>query len=238
MKCPENIRWWIPAVVEGDSMVPVLWPGMVVLLEPASTGGIPEPGDVAAFRTNKGLVIHRVLENQGSGWITRGDRSGTDDPVLPEFSLVGTLRIALRSGAGAYVPRGWVGSIYRWAGLRVRNLPARVLGVHSWPLFWRKLASFEGNRGELMERYRKQRVGKDVAVYDSETGDVHVLNESALTVWNLLQKGGVFDDAVAVLANTYPDYPVESVRRDTLEVIRQLEALGLLTPTEEDTGKT
>lgn len=230
-------QWWIPAVVEGQSMEPVLWPGTVVLLEPAMLGGIPETGDIAAFQTKTGMIIHRVLGRHENGWIARGDRSGSADPVFPDFSLVGTLRMALDSKARACAPRAWVRAAHSSWGLRLRWIPGRMLGPLSWKLYWKSLGL--GSRGNTMnaKRFRTQQVGADVAIYDSDSGDVHVLNPSALMIWNLLKNGGECEEAVKALTGFYPDYPVDSIRRDVVEVTKQLVALGLLAATEEDTGR-
>jgi hypothetical protein len=56
---------------------------------------------------------------------------------------------------------------------------------------------------------------------------IYVLNETGAHVWNLLDGVRPLSEVESILANDY-DVPLETVRADVLELVGQLQDLGML----------
>lgn len=72
----------------GYSMYPVIKPGFFLYIDPCNEK--VEPGDIIAWKCEKGIVVHRLLRVEGEGtakmFITRGDSLMTEDtPVTKEL---------------------------------------------------------------------------------------------------------------------------------------------------------
>jgi signal peptidase I len=83
--------------VTGASMVPVLWPGdllMVRQVEPSS----PTPGSILVFRQNDKLVVHRLASREGDKLVTRGDARPCFDPPVDAANVLGRVESAQRNG--------------------------------------------------------------------------------------------------------------------------------------------
>ena len=87
-------------VVAGDCMRPALANGEVIRV---SRPGHYLPGDVVAFRTDKTLVVHRLLgwapaADGRLGMVTRGDHCARHDGVVPGARMLGrvAVRVSLR----------------------------------------------------------------------------------------------------------------------------------------------
>ncbi|MEJ5201983.1 MAG: signal peptidase I [Anaerolineales bacterium] len=68
-------------IVDGDSMLPALSKGDLVLLRGAA---LYQPGDVIAYRNPQfGIVIHRILRQEGQRFVLKGDHNYWEDSYLP-----------------------------------------------------------------------------------------------------------------------------------------------------------
>jgi signal peptidase I len=88
--------------VEGTSMVPVICPGDLVVVERASVREMA-PQEIAVFAREGRLIMHRVIARSGSPGceylITRGDRTRRDDAPVSGSELIGRVtRIGRRNG--------------------------------------------------------------------------------------------------------------------------------------------
>jgi hypothetical protein len=72
--------------VGGDSMEPTLHLGETVRLEPC---GLPRAGDVVAFASGGGLMIHRALCVRHGRALCRGDNRTAHDGWVPAGAIVG-----------------------------------------------------------------------------------------------------------------------------------------------------
>ena len=65
----------------GTSMLPSIWPGDIVTIEPTHTQEIAA-GDIVLVGRHQRFFIHRLIEKHDSVWITHGDSLvHNDDPV-------------------------------------------------------------------------------------------------------------------------------------------------------------
>ncbi len=84
--------------VFGTSMLPALYPGSEVLISRARQQDL-QPGDVVLAKNKRGLCLHRLVENSGGTFITRGDNCAGNDPPVPLDELLGVLtRVERRPG--------------------------------------------------------------------------------------------------------------------------------------------
>ena len=73
----------------GTSMQPAIVPGQMVVVE---CGIEPAVGDVAAFRINERIVVHRVVARSATWLLTWGDANSLpDEPVDPQ-RVIGAIR--------------------------------------------------------------------------------------------------------------------------------------------------
>jgi len=65
----------------GTSMLPTIWPGDALVIK-----GMPSDrfasGDVVLVDTGQGIRVHRLVQKDGSHWITRGDAMPQNDPAV------------------------------------------------------------------------------------------------------------------------------------------------------------
>lgn len=118
-----------PSLVVGQSMVPALKTGDIVLTREVSPKEIAV-GDIVRFSTGKTTIVHRVIEIYDSGsnrWlVTKGDANNhADDPITAD---------QIEGKVVAVIPK--VG----WAGIYVKNLlgsiTARAQGDDPNQHFW------------------------------------------------------------------------------------------------------
>jgi signal peptidase len=84
--------------VRTGSMSPTYPTGSLVVAAPAR-GDVPQVGDVVTFRTQGGLVTHRVHGVDDAGVQTKGDANRTPDPwVLPPRNIVGQVMAGVADG--------------------------------------------------------------------------------------------------------------------------------------------
>ena len=72
-----------------------------------------------------------------------------------------------------------------------------------------------------------QRLDEDTIVVDPKRREVHLLNDSAARIWELLQSPHTIDELVAVLVEEY-DAAADEVRDATSDLIAELGAKGVL----------
>lgn len=119
----------------GTSMMPLVWPGTLVRLEPAAPEAL-RPGDLVLYGRRGQVVLHRVVGRQGASLLVRGDALEVVDRV-PTAAILGRARGAVLfrwqlgpdSPLGAAV--GTVAPAAGWLYRRRRNLGplARVGGA-------------------------------------------------------------------------------------------------------------
>ena len=119
----------------GKSMVPTIWPGDSLVVEPA-TGNDVSAGDIVLFSNSCRFVAHRLVEKENSTnpgeLLTRGDAMPTADAPIRQSELLGRVSLVVRDGKCFEVKK-----TLRWseralsALLRRSDTAARVvLGVH------------------------------------------------------------------------------------------------------------
>lgn len=76
-------------LVAGESMLPTLHPGDLVVLKERESY---ELGEIAAFVAEGGVVIHRIVGRDGHGYVMKGDNKELTDPWLPtDREMVGSM---------------------------------------------------------------------------------------------------------------------------------------------------
>jgi signal peptidase I len=88
----------------GSSMIPTIWPGDVVMIE-SNRGRGARRGDVVLVRSEDGIRVHRLVENSGLEWITRGDAMPQNDPPTQPSEVLGRV-VEIHRGQRA-VPITW-----------------------------------------------------------------------------------------------------------------------------------
>lgn len=83
----------------GSSMVPTIWPGEVLIVEPARAVQV---GQIVLASHGESLVAHRVvsLADAGDGvrLTTQGDSLGFREPLIPMCRVVGRITGVMRDG--------------------------------------------------------------------------------------------------------------------------------------------
>jgi PqqD family protein of HPr-rel-A system len=75
-----------------------------------------------------------------------------------------------------------------------------------------------------------QRMDEDALVVDPRTREVHLLNETAARIWELLETASSIDDLCAALAEEYEGAPADALRREVEAFVDDLRGKGLLLP--------
>jgi signal peptidase len=92
--------------VVGTSMLPVLWPGDILLVHRHNPTEV-NPGDVVVFRHGRRLVTHRVVHRtpcqKPIQWVTRGDRLKYDDAPVSSHELLGRV-VSIQRGSRRLSP--------------------------------------------------------------------------------------------------------------------------------------
>lgn len=90
--------------VMGLSMLPAVWPGDTLLIERVDANAL-STGDLALFRRDRRLLVHRVVSVSGTGDMikngiiqTRGDAMPQPDPPVPGRDLLGRVSYIVRDG--------------------------------------------------------------------------------------------------------------------------------------------
>jgi Peptidase S24-like len=119
----------------GTSMLPSLWPGDVLTIEPAEHQKIIA-GDIVLVLHNHRFFVHRVIEKRENGcsfWITRGDSMPQSDPPAIEADLLGkVVRVARGSRIFTPMPRiSMLHSVLAWVLCRSGRMRSAALRIHS-----------------------------------------------------------------------------------------------------------
>lgn len=112
---PAMVLGWSPVTISSGSMAPVVQRGDVLLLDPGAKG--LAVGQIATFRTDRGLVSHRVVQVSDDGtYRTRGDANATVDsaPVQPT-QVAGAARLVVPMIG---LPSRWLAE-WRWSSLAI-----------------------------------------------------------------------------------------------------------------------
>src|SRR4051812_34147145 len=87
----------------GRSMVPTIWPGDTLIVEPATAANV-DAGDIVLFSNSCRFVAHRVTEKtadiENVRMVTRGDAMSAPDAAIEESQLLGRVVLILRDGRG------------------------------------------------------------------------------------------------------------------------------------------
>jgi signal peptidase I len=91
-------------IVQGDSMLPSLNSGDLVMLQRSTDYGA---GDVVGYRVPQGdvgaghIVLHRIVARSANGYVLKGDNNPVDDPWLAaEADLIGAASFAIPGVGG------------------------------------------------------------------------------------------------------------------------------------------
>jgi hypothetical protein len=98
----------------GTSMLPSIWPGDVLSIEPKA-GGKMVPGDIVLVAREGRFFVHRLVGKFESGWITRGDSLPQNDEAVAEGQVLGKVLLIHRR-SGVIVPRRRVSRFRRTLG--------------------------------------------------------------------------------------------------------------------------
>lgn len=87
--------------VTGWSMLPAIFPGDTLVIEPANGESIGK-GDIVMFHRDRRLFVHRVLGKSGSDRdaqiVTQGDGMPNPDPPVSGSQLLGKVAFVVRDG--------------------------------------------------------------------------------------------------------------------------------------------
>jgi hypothetical protein len=72
-------------------------------------------------------------------------------------------------------------------------------------------------------------MGTELLLYDSKSDQVHILNETAMQIWQLCDGRHDEGEIAAELKRRYPDVGGELLEKDTNQVIEDFLAKGLVT---------
>jgi PqqD family protein of HPr-rel-A system len=73
-----------------------------------------------------------------------------------------------------------------------------------------------------------QRMDEETIVVDPRSREVHLFNETAARIWELLETASSTDELVAALAEEYEGAPDEELRREVETFLSDLGSKGLL----------
>ena len=140
----------------GVSMMPAIWPGDVLIVEPAAVESL-RVGEIVVFERYGRIFAHRLISRgeypEGEVALTvRGDRMNTPDPEVSGNEYLGrvvrleragrVVRIARRPGVGQRI----AAQLTRWdRGLAAYLGVARLLGRTDYPASGAAEAMVPGN---------------------------------------------------------------------------------------------
>lgn len=83
--------------VMGWSMLPTVWPGDTLIVELIDSAEVPQ-GEIVLFSRDRRLFAHRVVKNQSSDMITRGDSMPAPDSPVSQNEFLGRVSSIVRNG--------------------------------------------------------------------------------------------------------------------------------------------
>lgn len=119
----------------GTSMLPSLWPGDRLTIEPAGHQEIVRGDIVLVLRSNR-FFVHRIVEKREDGcpfWITRGDSMPQIDPPATEADLLGKV-VRIFRGNRVFAPRremSMLQSLLAWMLCRSDRIRSIALRIHA-----------------------------------------------------------------------------------------------------------
>jgi hypothetical protein len=118
---------------QGTSMLPSIWPGDVLSIEPRAAQALV-PGDIVLVAKQSRFFVHRLIEKGNAWWITQGDSLPQFDEPATEVQLLGKVSL-IHQKAGVIVPNSqpsrlsrtfaWVlchSDLFRNFALRIHSL--------------------------------------------------------------------------------------------------------------------
>jgi len=92
----------------GWSMIPTIWPGETVVVEPVRTSQL-EIGEILLTEWQGALRAHRVVDKSKNSavrtWTTKGDAMRVNDSPVREKDILGRVSHVLRGGERMAIPR-------------------------------------------------------------------------------------------------------------------------------------
>lgn len=117
-------------------MLPSIWPGDLLTIEPAKHAEIVR-GDVVLVLRNHRVFIHRIVEmndkNDDRMWITRGDSMPQSDPPTTVSDLAGRV-VRISRGGRSFAPSRRISlldSALAWICCRSDRIRNLVLRIHA-----------------------------------------------------------------------------------------------------------
>lgn len=83
--------------VTGWSMLPTIWPGDTLEIERTDCARV-SAGDVVLFHRDRRLFVHRVVKQDDTAILTRGDAMLRADPIVSNRELLGRVSLIVRDG--------------------------------------------------------------------------------------------------------------------------------------------
>lgn len=121
--------------VTGWSMLPAIFPGDTLVIEPANTESIGK-GDIVMFHRDRRLFVHRVSGKSGGSRdlqiVTQGDGMRNPDPPVSGSQVLGKVSFVVRNGR-CLEPARVPGLSMRAVSALVRSSSSAarvVVGVH------------------------------------------------------------------------------------------------------------
>lgn len=73
-----------------------------------------------------------------------------------------------------------------------------------------------------------RQLGGELMLYDTAQDKVHVLNETGVLVWELLDGNKALAEIEENMRQKFPDAPAETINKDLREIIAKLKQEGLI----------
>jgi signal peptidase I len=117
----------------GCSMLPAVWPGDLLTIEPAEPHAI-NTGDIVLVLRNNRFFVHRVVERREwddcSLWITKGDAMPKNDPPATASHLLGKV-VVVRRGTRTFDPSRRASAIVAWMLCHSSRIRSLALHIHA-----------------------------------------------------------------------------------------------------------
>jgi hypothetical protein len=85
-------------------MVPTIWPGDTLVIEPVRSSGVAR-GDIVLFSSNGRFVAHRVIADGKQQIQTQGDATLRPDAPMACTDLIGKVSLIVRDGKAITITR-------------------------------------------------------------------------------------------------------------------------------------
>jgi Coenzyme PQQ synthesis protein D (PqqD) len=88
---------------------------------------------------------------------------------------------------------------------------------------------FEGRQISKSSSFVCSSLGDELLIYDSASGNVHVLNKTAHEVWNWLDADVPVEEMASRLSGAYAGLTRERAHRDVQQILRAFVQSGIMT---------